>query len=41
MPGAKMGGIFGEWANAATFAKPPSWGGLKNQITQLQETKAT
>jgi hypothetical protein len=36
-----MGSDFVEWANPAKFAKPPVWGGLKNQITQLQDTKAT
>ena len=39
--GAKMGWKSVEAANSAKFVEPPDWGGLKNQITQLQESKAT
>jgi hypothetical protein len=36
-----MGGKIVEQANSAKSATAPVWGGLKNQITQLQDTNAT
>jgi hypothetical protein len=36
-----MEGKVVETANSARFATAPVWGGLKNQITQLQDTNAT